>query len=295
MIDLTDQPSLLGKGRVTTRVEARPHAVAMLRSLHGVCDVVVFTASTRECAQDKVAWLELRVGRPFGTVLYRDDTLKIESTGTFVKDITLFIDPPSAASTSEAPRTLADIVLVEDCVFAGAPCPENVIPISHWRGESTDQAMPALGRLLRWLLAPNAPDVRPRIRHLFDLQRRMQAARAGPGCAALRRADDGTHGRRVPPPLLQSSLLPGASRPTGCTCVFQSEHVILAAALCRHTMAISPPGEVTAVGGRKRRAQEVHVEDDGTAGGPDARTDTPKPISKMMSVSQLDGDGIDVD
>lgn len=60
-------------------------------------------------------------------------------------------------------------------------------------------------------------------------------------------------------------------------------------------MAISPPGEVTAVGGRKRRAQEVHVEDDGTAGGPDARTDTPKPISKMMSVSQLDGDGIDVD
>ena len=79
----------------------------------------------------------------------------------YIKDLRVFVSPPGDVERRPRrkrrkrrhhephdSRTLADIVLVEDCVFAGAGQPDNIVPISHWMGDRSDTALSALASLL---------------------------------------------------------------------------------------------------------------------------------------------------
>ena len=149
----------------------------------------------------------------------------------YIKDLRVFVSPPGDVERRTQrkrrkrrhhephnSRTLADIVLVEDCVFAGAGQPDNVVPISHWTGDRSDTALSALGSLLTCVLSPDVTDVRPLLRSLFDLSGRMKQVERGQGCAALRGSANG------------SGKIPPSSCAAVCTCRFLLEHRILVGA-----------------------------------------------------------------
>lgn len=112
--------------------QRRPFVVQFLKFVNELFDIAIFTASSRELAIEKVEWLEGCVGFPFRMKLWREDCVKI--AGLFLKDLRMFEASdtrPSRArrSTPDAgQRSLRDIVLIEDCVFAGAFTPDSASP-----------------------------------------------------------------------------------------------------------------------------------------------------------------------
>jgi hypothetical protein len=126
----------------------------------------------------------------------------------------------------------------EDCIFAGARHPDNVLPITHWTGDPTDRALASVGPLLCSLLAADGPDVRPRLRQHFGLSARMAQMGGSLGCPALltgskldvsllltRDESDGSDSADGGPTYVPLDVPPQAPGcPLGCTCRFATEH-----------------------------------------------------------------------
>ena len=255
--------------------QSRPGAINLLKLMQNHFDVALFTASHMATAQDKVEWLEDRVGEAFSIKLYRDSCVMLPAM--CVKDLRLFESRSpgggggsarATRSSSHPPRTLADIFLVEDCVFAGGYTPDNVVPIKHWIGDMADDALPALGRFLVERVLP-AEDVRPVLASAFGLRARTMAL-VGCGCNALDPLTiDGCLSSPPPLPLpLQPAAEPAAATlqrrpapgcPPGCSCRFLTEHVCLE----RHL-------------GVRRRSPPKPPAAGGPPAAPSASTTTPK-------------------
>ena len=262
-----DHVSLVSGGTAQGLVVARPGAIELLKSLHATCDVALFTASSESSAGPKVAWLERLCGRAFSHKLFRSSTIACNSTA--VKDLSIFLQPAFPF------RTLADIILVEDCVFAGARQPENVCPITHWMGDPSDDALTHLKDFLVPILQPSAPDVRPALRVAFRLAQRMaRVSTSHGGCAALLAS------QLSETPYPYSPLLgggppaePAPGCPEGCTCRFPLEHSILVKVHARlereRAMRCSPTTPNTSPSLSKRPRSETSEDTKGTTAAVD--------------------------
>lgn len=141
----------------TLFVKYRPGLMEFLREVLKFFELVVYTASTKEYAEQVINKLDPQ-RKILKYRLYRDDCIQIG--GHFVKDL------------SRLGRDLSQVIILDNSITSFAHHLDNGIPILSWFEDPRDSELWKVARLLEQLV--NTQDVRPILNSIFNLPKIVQ-------------------------------------------------------------------------------------------------------------------------
>ncbi|OMJ86642.1 hypothetical protein SteCoe_11791 [Stentor coeruleus] len=146
-----------GTNTRTFFVKYRPGLMEFLRKVLKVFELVIYTASTKEYAEQVINKLDPQ-RKILKYRLYRDDCIQIG--GHFVKDL------------SRLGRDLSQVVILDNSITSFAHHLDNGILILSWFDDPSDNELWKVANLLEQLI--NTQDVRPILNSIFNLPKIIQ-------------------------------------------------------------------------------------------------------------------------
>ncbi|OMJ90753.1 hypothetical protein SteCoe_6830 [Stentor coeruleus] len=146
-----------GNNTRTLYVKYRPGLMEFLRKVLKFFEVVVYTASAKEYAEQVINKLDPQ-RKMLKYRLYRDDCMQIG--GHFVKDL------------SRLGRDLSQVIILDNSITSFAHHLDNGIPILSWFDDPNDSELWKVTNLLEQLI--NTQDVRPILNSIFNLPKIVQ-------------------------------------------------------------------------------------------------------------------------
>ena len=154
-----DEPvTVSGPEMVTVYMKRRPFLTEFLREVNTYFEVVLFTASQREYADELLKAIDPS-RRLLRYRLYRDSCVFVN--GVYVKDLSIL------------GRDLSQVLIIDNSLFSFAYHLDNGILIRSWYDDQQDTVLLQLLRYLKTFILP-AEDVRQILRTHFELFRLIE-------------------------------------------------------------------------------------------------------------------------
>ncbi|OMJ74168.1 hypothetical protein SteCoe_26991 [Stentor coeruleus] len=141
----------------TLYVKYRPGLMEFLYKVLNFFELVIYTASTKEYAEQVINKLDPQ-RKILKYRLYREDCLQIG--GHFIKDL------------SRLGRDLSHVIILDNSIASFAHHLDNGIPILSWFDDPNDGELWKVGNLLEQLV--RTQDVRPILNSLFNLPKMIE-------------------------------------------------------------------------------------------------------------------------
>ena len=144
-------------GTRTLYVKYRPGMLEFLHTVSKKFELVVYTASTQEYAEQVISKIDPR-RKILKHRLFRQNC--VAHSGFYIKNL------------ERLGRDLSQVVIIDDSITAFAYHLNNGIPIRRWIDDPCDKELEKASSLLERLL--EVPDVRPVLNSLFNLPKLLQ-------------------------------------------------------------------------------------------------------------------------